>query len=471
MPIRVVRAGPGLALLCAGWLVACGEGASPPTAPIHPADGHLVDGAGRRALLRGGNVRADGFFDGFHGRMPMPPFDAEEDCRVIGEDLGMNQVRLAINWSLLEPVRGEIDLGYVDRALATAAACDRHGVYTLVDLHQDGWSKYVGDDGAPFWAHQPPLPAEDIDERNGGQGGTDATTLRALDGFFADRDGLVADYARTAAALAARIDQQPGVIGLELMNEPIGDPENLDAFHDTVARAVRDAAPGLPIYVEPNAVRNVLDFARPGRLDVSGIVYAPHLYTGVFQGNWTVGDDDRIELSVAAMLDEARTNEAPVVVTELGNDPTDATGIAWLASAFAALDRHAVSASFWVYEEWPSTCGRPSCWGFYDESPVEGGGFARTLRAQAVTSVARAFPRALDGELDGFQFDPETRVLDIAMHGAGASGHALAAPRLIYPDDIEVTCDGVPVPFARVGGRVEVGCAGTALSLRPAGPR
>jgi len=359
LSIPAVRLRPGPALLCASCLAACGETPSPPSAPVDPSHGRLVDAEGRTALLRGVNVRAAGLFDGFHGRMPLPPFDAEEDCRVIGEDLGMNQVRLAINWSLLEPARGQLDLAYLDRALAIAAACDRYGVYTLVDLHQDGWSKYVGDDGAPFWAHQPALPAEDIDERNGGHGATEPATMNALAGFFADRDGLVVDYAQMAAEVAARIDQQPGVVGLELMNEPIADPDDLDHFHDTVARAVRAAAPGLPVYFEPNAIRNVLDFARPGRLDVEGIVYAPHLYTGVFQGNWTVGDDDRVEASVAAMLDEARENEAPVVVTELGNDPADATGVAWLASAFAALDRHSVSASFWVYEEWPSTCGDP----------------------------------------------------------------------------------------------------------------
>jgi len=94
--------------------------------------------------------------------------------------------------------------------------------------------------------------------------------------------------------------------------------------------------------------------------------------------------------------------------------------------------------------------------------------FARTLRAQAVTSVARAFPCAIDGELDAFHFDPVTRVLDIAMRGAPASGrHVLAAPRLVYTDDIVVTCDGISVPFERAGGRVEVACAGTTLSMRP----
>jgi endoglycosylceramidase len=469
-----VAHGPGLAIVGASCLLACGDGSSPPVpaSPVRPADGHLVDADDRRVLLRGVNVRAAGFFDGFRGRMPMPPFDVDVDCRVIGEDLGMNHVRLAINWSLLEPSRGQLDQAYIDRVLAVAAGCDRHGVYTLVDLHQDGWSKYVGDDGAPFWAHQPPLPAEDIDERHGGQPSTAPAPVSAANGFFTDRDGLVVDYARMAGELAARIDRQPGIIGLELMNEPIGVPEDLDHFHRVVGRAVRDAAPGLPVYVEPNAIRNVLDIAVPGRVDVPGVVYAPHLYTGVFQGNWTVGDNDRIEASVVAMLDEALVNQAPVVVTELGNDPTTAAGVAWLTGAYLALDRHRISASAWVYEEWPSTCGSPSCWGLYDETPVDGGAaFTRALRPQAAISMGRAFPRAIDGQLVSFQFDPDRRVLDVAMSDVPAGGrHVLSAPRLVYTGEVVVTCDGVAVPHARVGGRVEVACAGTALSLRPADP-
>ena len=455
-------------------LAACESSSAPPapTSPIRPAAGHLVDSDGRTALLRGVNIRAAGLFDGWKGHLPLPPFDAEADCRVIGEDLGMNQLRLAISWSLLEPTRGQLDRSYVDHVLALAAACNRHGVYSLVDLHQDGWSKYVGEDGAPFWAHQPPLPADDLDERHGGQATTEAAPQAALAGFFADHDGLVGDYARTAAELATLIEQAPGVIGLELMNEPVAAPDDLAAFHDQVGRAVRAAAPGLPIFFEPDAIRNVLDFARPAYLGVTDIVYAPHLYTGVFQGNWTVGDDARIEASVAGMLDEASGNAAPVVITEFGNDPADPTGAAWLAAAFAALDRHLLSASFWVYEEWPSTCGRASCWGFYDEAPVAGSvpvRFTRSLRADAVTLVARPFPRAIAGELDGFGYDPSTRTLHVELHAARAGGvHVLAAPRLVYDAGVVVTCDGRAVPATRVGGRVEVACEGGSLVMAPA---
>jgi hypothetical protein len=429
-----------------------------------------VDQQGRAVVLRGVNARAAGFFDDYHQRLPLPPF-AADDCRVVGDDFGMNHLRLAINWSYLEPTRGTFDQAYVDAVLQIAAACERSGVYTLVDLHQDGWSKYLGEDGAPFWAHQPPLPDADIDERNGGNATTASIVQTALAGFFADHDGLVQDYASMATRLARLIDRKPGVIGLELMNEPLASPSDLAAFYAAVAPAVRAAAPGMPIYFEPSAERNILDFANPDPLTVDDAVYAPHLYTGVFQSDWLIGQDARIDASIQNMLFEASGTHAALMVTEFGQHPVDATGSAWLTAALTLLDRYAVSASFWVYEEWPSTCGQPSCWGLYDEAPVvDAAGqttYARSLRPAAVALLARAFPQAIAGELDSFAYDPASRALTVQMRGA-AGTHVLAAPQLIYAGDVTVTCDGRPVTAQRLGSRVEVQCTGRTLVMAPA---
>jgi endoglycosylceramidase len=362
----------------------------------------------------------------------------------------------------------------VDRLLAIAAACEKHGVYTLVDFHQDNWSKYVGADGAPFWAHHPALPPEDIDERNGGHGPTSVATQAAFDGFFSDHDGLVADYARTAAELAKRIDRKPGVIGLELMNEPTASPDDLLYFSNQVSRAVRATAPSLPIYFEPSATRNLLDIANPPRVDVDRIIYSPHLYTGVFQGNWKIGATERIENSVTKMFDEAAINSAPIVITEFGNNPLDPNGADWIESAFTVLNRHLVSASFWVYEEWPSTCGNPSCWGLYDEAPVPGAmppRFTRSLRDAAVTHVAQPYPRAIAALLDSFAYDSPTRTLTVQFHNAyPGNPHVLGAPDRVYPSGVVVTCDDHRVAATRLPGRVEVACTGTKLVLSPATP-
>jgi endoglycosylceramidase len=440
--------------------------------PIHSKNGQLQDSLNRTVVLRGVNLRADGFFDGFHKHRPLPPVSAE-DCRIIGEDLGMNTVRLAINWSLLEPTRGQLDQNYIDKISKLIGDCAGHGVYTLVDLHQDGWSKYVGEDGAPFWAHRPALAPEAMDERNGGNATTSVPVQLAFGAFFSDHAGLVMDYASMAARVAQIIEHVPGVIGLELINEPmVLAPGDLESFYGAVAPAVRTAAPTLPIYFEPDAVRNVVDLANPSALGVDDTVYAPHLYTGVFQGDWKVGQDSRIEDSVGRMLNEAKTTKGALVITEFGHHPAQDVGAAWLTAAFHSLDQHALSALFWVYEEWPSTCGGASCWGLYDEAPdgnADGGtpaSFTRTLRPAAVTLVGRAYPAAIAGRLDSFTYDPASRTLNVQLSGAPGT-QVLSAPTLVYTQEPHVTCDGAPVSVARRGSRVEVSCAGKELVMRP----
>src|SRR5438094_8477151 len=66
---------------------------------------------------------------------------------------GFDVVRLGIDWSQLEPVRGRIDHGYLDRVAATVAMLNRHGLYVVLDMHfRLGWSPRFGYSGAPGWA-------------------------------------------------------------------------------------------------------------------------------------------------------------------------------------------------------------------------------------------------------------------------------------------------------------------------------
>jgi endoglycosylceramidase len=456
-------AAPSLALL-----IVAGCSAPPPLAPVYSSGGKLVDPQGRSVVLRGVNIRAAAIFDDYKGYLPLPPF-AEEDCRVIGDDFGLNSLRLPVSWSNYEQSRGNFTSDYTDKILQIAADCAQYGVYTLVDLHQDGWSKFLGADGAPFWAHSPALPPEDMDESAGGQSTTGAAVQAAFNGFFAD-ETLMQSYAQMASQLALTINNQPGIVGIELMNEPLATPMQLDALYSLVAPAVRAAAPGLPIYFEPNAIRNLVDSADPDPLPVENAVYSPHLYTGVFQGNWMIGQTSRIDNSITNMLSEATQAKAALMVTEFGNNPVDPVGAAWLGDALDLLDEHVVSASLWVYEEWPSTCGNPVCWGLYDEAPMAAAGgttYARTLRPAAVTLIARAYPRAIAGSIDSFTYDAPSRTLTVQLQGA-AGTHLLSAPTLVYPGAVAVTCDGSPVPATQQGSTVSVPCAGQTLVMSPA---
>src|SRR6478672_11439749 len=122
----------------------------------------LVDSSGREVLLKGVNV--DGLADYFREdeQPPYPTAPAAyakgacpaDDPTVEGVDvcsydfsqlapLGYNVIRLNISWSLLEPAPGRIDGTYLRRIAQVVGWAKRAGIYVVIDMHQDAWSKYL----------------------------------------------------------------------------------------------------------------------------------------------------------------------------------------------------------------------------------------------------------------------------------------------------------------------------------------
>ena len=118
-------------------------------------------------LLRGVNVNQ--LVDFYR---PRPEVDdtrplTEDDFAGIAEQ-GFNVVRLGISWSALEPERGELDAGLSSRRSTKAVdQAKEHGLYVVLDMHQDSWwnegtpegtacrpgtDPMWGYDGAPAWA-------------------------------------------------------------------------------------------------------------------------------------------------------------------------------------------------------------------------------------------------------------------------------------------------------------------------------
>ena len=96
--------------------------------------------------------------------------------------------------------------------------------WCLVDLHQDAYSKEIGEDGAPLWAIVPPPeqllggPLDDLAARR-----TSPQVLAAFDSFFNNAEGLQDAYLVMLQRLAAHLKDKPGVLGIEVFNEPVGD--------------------------------------------------------------------------------------------------------------------------------------------------------------------------------------------------------------------------------------------------------
>ena len=113
---------------------------------------------GRVVILRGINARVAGLFDvSFDdGRAPLETIpDLPDDDVARMASLGFNLLRLPLSWSAFEPQPGVWSPAFLDTLARIVASCRSHGVYVLLDVHQDAWSKEIGEDGAPLWAITP----------------------------------------------------------------------------------------------------------------------------------------------------------------------------------------------------------------------------------------------------------------------------------------------------------------------------
>lgn len=423
------------------------------------------------AILRGVNARVEGVFDVTFddGRTALEPIPAltSADCTRMRE-LGFDLLRLPINWSAIEPTRGAYNDSYLQRVDAAIDCAGNAGIFVLVDLHQDAYSKEIGEDGAPLWAIQPP-PTEILQGPLGDLGArrVSAQTQDAFRTFFAldDASGLQAAFSEMLTHVAARWATNPHVIGFELFNEPDTGSRELDAFHARAGQAVRDAAPGKLVFFEPPALRNFTDFIpQPSPFPISGGVYSPHIYTYVFATDQTrfntfVAAD--LEPSLQAARNEATQYQTPLFVGEFGVGPTDdVQHNLWMQTQAQLHDRYFASDAFWVWKEQSQ-----ASWGVYDfdgtnwtERPLVVGWVSRVHLAR-IAGTPKSLESSVKGDAIRLELEP---------------GSAVDAPHLIYSperfaDSTKISCDGVETSAARdaATGLVALPCDGVV----EAGPR
>jgi endoglycosylceramidase len=427
--------------------VACAPEPSLPRARAEA--GRLLDEQGRELFLHGANARIEGLFDVTFddGRLPVQPIPAfgTDDLRLLRDTLGVNALRVPINWSGLEPDPGlpALDASYLARLDAVLEDCADLEVWCLVDLHQDAYSKEIGEDGAPLWAIVPPPeqllggPLEDLAARR-----TSPQVLAAFDSFFNNAEGLQDAYLVMLQRLAAHLKDKPWVLGIEVFNEPVGDAIPILGFAERATAAIHDVDPDRLVVWEPTALRNLTDTAdTDGGLNLENDAYAPHLYPEVFSGRadlWESGDPTRLVRSTDNARAEADAHDAPLIVTEYGNDPSLSHGLAWLGRMQDEMDRVRAHRFFWLYEEISQ-----DRWGLYDEG--------RVLRDDVVATLARPTP-TVAGSIETIDVDLDSS-LTVSFSGGGL--HQVTLPERHFSGGALATCDGVAVEVdVDIGGSV-----------------
>ena len=423
---------PGLAPVAHRRIVALGH------------DGRwFTDPGGRVVILRGMN-----FVEKWAPFTPAADGFDDDDAALLAAN-GFNTLRLGVPFEFVMPAPGVVDDAYLTSIAETVRILGRHGVYVLLDFHQDGWGPATHGNGMPAWATitdglpNPPAQFPLYYVQN-------PALQRAFENFWANRPGpdgvaLQTHYASAMRAVAALFARSPNVIGYEAMNEPwpgadwsscltgCADLEasRLAPFYARMTAAVRSVDRRHPVLVEPFVLFNFgnADTSLPG--PGSPNVLSTHVYALDAKGNASTMDR-----SVAA----AERDRAALLVTEWGamSDP------AALTQTENDFDARLVPWLYWSYNGLVVADSKLPL-----ESP--------NLNASVLDALARPYPTLVNGTPTRLAFDAATATLDFEFVTRRPDGRRAAQglqtevviPRRRYPAGYTATAVGATITSRR----------------------
>ncbi len=453
----------------------------------------FVDGTGREVLLRGANFNALGDYYQADPAFPptRPPTDEDWDGMAAA---GFGVVRLLVSWSALEPVRGQIDTAYVERIRQAVEAAAARRIYTVIDMHQDAWGKFVatpfgtvcpegtepaiGWDGAPQWATL--TDGADTCRPVGYREGAPAV-LAAFTAFYENRDGIRDAFAATWHRLVAALGDTPAIAGYDLFNEPnlvleatASSQRYTELLRTTLAevRAGEVEAGVAPrvVFIEP-----IVLYPLPGSLPehplaMDGqLAFAPHNYAEVI-GPKILTVEQTFDLRAST----APERGWPLWIGEHGSFSMEEEARAVNRRFAAAQDAAIVGGAQWQWRQW---CGDPHAIGVPGRAVTEVQVQLNDVACPAdattgpnedlVRVAGRAYPRAAPGRLTGLDSDPDARTVrvegviedDLATGGdlvvwipgeerPEIEGQGLGEPRLVpVPGGWYATVEVVDSPY------------------------
>ena len=228
-------------------------------------DRRIRDPLGRDVLLRGVNAgsKSGDFL----------PAHTDADVASLVKATGINFVRLYISWRAVEPTPGTYDTDYLDGVVKHVERWNAHGVYVLVDMHQDLWGGPFTSNGAPDWATLGKAGA-----RTAIPAGlpwqaryAEPAVWGSFEALWSNRrvpatgKGLQDHYAAAWAAVASRLKGRPGVVGYDLINEPFFGAEVARELKGIVVSALPAASRVGARATLRGAARGLIEFLTPRR--------------------------------------------------------------------------------------------------------------------------------------------------------------------------------------------------------------
>jgi endoglycosylceramidase len=408
--------------------------------PLRVQGRHFVDDTGRVVILRGVNLS---------GRSKVPPFDqgateADFDRMV---SLGMNVIRLVFIWEAYEPFPGQYDESYLNRLRELATQAASRGIYTIIDIHQDGFSRFTSrgaGDGFPSWAVSRVGTVSPPDKLPNCSNwailvAIDRTTHKSFMNFFSDTKGVRTSFLNMTGRLAEFFAATPGVVGYDLLNEPWGkEKTELAPLYEDMAKIIRARHPQAILFVEGHLSTNCGYATALPRPSYEGFVCAPHYYkTSAIMMNAYRGTCLPIDHAFKQMAGQSRTWNCPLFIGEFGISATAKNATAYMHTIYDRLDAVFASGTQWnLTPDWDPI--QKDGWNGEDFSIFDNAGNPRA------NYVARPFPRATAGMPIHFEYQDESspragRVLHFKWnHQPGRGDTEISLPDGLFRGQTEV---------------------------------
>jgi endoglycosylceramidase len=377
-----------------------------PKAPITVADGSLVDATGRPVLLHGVNV--------VYKKSPYLPSSTQFNVTDVDaiKALGFNFVRLGFTWEGMEPTGPTIDTTYLDSYKTLVNLLTSHGIYVLVDAHQDLYGSYFGGEGAPNWA----VHTDGLSYTEGPLWSLayfDAPALQtAWTNFWDNWNTVQTDYLDMWKTVAKTFATNSHVLGYDIMNEPFpgtnfltpgADTTTIEPFYKAAFRAIRTVDTTHTLFYENALTTNIgITPAISGlnttdaNIALSDHVYCPYTQIGLdFLDSLCKSSE---QSSFAEEQTVAKDNGGAWLTTEMGatNDVTD------IQAGTSVADTFLVGWAEWAWKAYGDPTGNTG-----EQMVVHTTG-AITYEPKVTDGLERTYATAIGGTPTAQSFNPST---------------------------------------------------------------
>ncbi len=375
---------------------------------------------------------------------------------------GFDVVRLGVIWSAVEPQPGVYDTAYLDSIQQTVQTLANHGIYTILDFHQDAYSSTFGGEGAPAWAVETgglpnphlPFPLNEF---------FNPAETHAWNAFWTNADapngvGLEDDYSQMLGYVANDFNGNPDVLGIEIMNEPstgshllgtlLGskffDTKELTPFYNEAASAIRAADPSTTIFFEPNVLFDAGVPTHLGTVDVPNTVFSFHDYCEIDLGG--LGCLPSVDGIVGHAEKYADAHNIPAFMTEFGATSNQSE----LAAPMDGANQNLVGWTEWAYTgqgDITTSAHPPSSESLvYDPTKAPVGDNVNTANLE---TLAEPYPQVISGTPNSWSFDNGTFQFSYSTEEADGLGSfpagsqtTISVPSVEFPGGYHVSVTG-----------------------------